>query len=54
LEAWATLLLYSTQLGTAIKTIPVDPYDPLRGYSQTLNYEISRLDNLRSLPGCKS
>lgn len=34
-----------------LKTIPVDPYDPLRGYSQTLNYEISRVDNLRSLPG---
>jgi uncharacterized membrane-anchored protein len=36
-----------------LQTIPVDPYDPLRGYSQTLNYDISRLDNLRNLPGWK-
>ncbi|HEY9813358.1 MAG TPA: GDYXXLXY domain-containing protein [Candidatus Sericytochromatia bacterium] len=34
-----------------LQTIPVDPYDPLRGYSQTLSYDISRLENLRSLPG---
>jgi uncharacterized membrane-anchored protein len=34
-----------------LQTLPVDPYDPLRGYSQTLNYDISRLENLRSLPG---
>lgn len=36
-----------------LQTIPVDPYDPLRGYSQTLNYDISRLENLRRLPGWK-
>ncbi|WP_009633272.1 GDYXXLXY domain-containing protein [Synechocystis sp. PCC 7509] len=34
-----------------LQTIPVDPYDPLRGYSQTLSYDISRLENLRKLPG---
>ena len=34
-----------------LQTMPVDPYDPLRGYSQTLSYDISRLENLRSLPG---
>lgn len=36
-----------------LQTAPVDPYDPLRGYSQTLSYDISRIENLRSLPGGK-
>lgn len=36
-----------------LQTIPVDPYDFLRGYSQTLNYDISRVENLRKLPGGK-
>lgn len=36
-----------------LQTAPVDPYDFLRGYSQTLNYDISRTENLRSLPGWK-
>ncbi|NJL20153.1 MAG: GDYXXLXY domain-containing protein [Leptolyngbyaceae cyanobacterium SM1_3_5] len=31
--------------------MPVDPYDPLRGYSQTLGYEISDINQLRKLPG---
>jgi uncharacterized membrane-anchored protein len=34
-----------------LKTIPIDPYDPLRGYSQTLSYEISSPANIRNLPG---
>ncbi|WP_208492007.1 GDYXXLXY domain-containing protein [aff. Roholtiella sp. LEGE 12411] len=34
-----------------LQTLPVDPYDLLRGYSVTLNYEISRTDNLKKLPG---
>ncbi len=34
-----------------LQTLPVDPYDPLRGYSQTLTYDISRLENLQKLPG---
>ncbi|MBH8564508.1 GDYXXLXY domain-containing protein [Nostoc sp. CENA67] len=34
-----------------LQTQPVDPYDLLRGYSVTLNYEISRVDNLAKLPG---
>lgn len=34
-----------------LQTIPVDPYDPLRGYSQTLSYDISRLETLQKLPG---
>ncbi len=34
-----------------LQTIATDPYDFLRGYSQTLNYDISRLETLRRLPG---
>lgn len=34
-----------------LQTVPVDPYELLRGYSQTLRYDISRQDNLRKLPG---
>lgn len=34
-----------------LQTLPVDPYDLLRGYSVTLNYEISRVENLEKLPG---
>jgi uncharacterized membrane-anchored protein len=36
-----------------LKTVPIDPYDLLRGYSQTLSYEISRLDSLKPIPGWK-
>ncbi len=36
-----------------LKTVPVDPYDPLRGYSQTLSYDISGTNNLKNLPGWK-
>ena len=36
-----------------LQTMPVDPYDPLRGYSQTLSYDISRQENLQRLPGWK-
>lgn len=36
-----------------LQTIAVDPYDFLRGYSQTLNYDISRLETLKRLPGWK-
>lgn len=36
-----------------LQTAPVDPYDPIRGYSQTLSYDISRIENLRSLPSGK-
>ncbi|MBW4420095.1 MAG: GDYXXLXY domain-containing protein [Myxacorys californica WJT36-NPBG1] len=37
-----------------LQTVPVDPYDLLRGYSQTLGYDISTLDTLRKLPGWKT
>lgn len=36
-----------------IQTAPVDPYDLLRGYSVTLNYEISQSGPLDDLPGWK-
>jgi uncharacterized membrane-anchored protein len=36
-----------------LQTAPVDPYDVLRGYSQTLTYDISRRDTLQKLPGWK-
>lgn len=47
---------YTYNFGTEaiIQTIPVDPYDLLRGYSQTLRYDISRVDELKKLPGGKS
>lgn len=34
-----------------LQTAPVDPYDFLRGYYQTLSYDISRWDTLEKLPG---
>jgi uncharacterized membrane-anchored protein len=34
-----------------LQTIPVDPYDWLRGYSQTLRYEISSYETLKNLSG---
>jgi uncharacterized membrane-anchored protein len=34
-----------------LQTIPVDPYDFLRGYYQTLRYTISRVEKLQALPG---
>jgi uncharacterized membrane-anchored protein len=36
-----------------LQTAPVDPYELLRGYSQTLRYDITNQDNLRKLPGWK-
>jgi uncharacterized membrane-anchored protein len=37
-----------------LQTIPVDPYDWLRGYSQTLRYEISSYETLKNLSGWKT
>lgn len=34
-----------------LQTLPVDPYDPFRGYSMTLNYDISSPETLQKLPG---
>ena len=42
---------YVTGKTVILQTMPVDPYDLLRGYYQTLSYEISDRDTLKSLPG---
>jgi uncharacterized membrane-anchored protein len=42
---------YVTGKTVILQTIPIDPYDFLRGYYQTLNYTISDVDTLRTLPG---
>ncbi len=45
--------LYTLNTGTTVylKTAPVDPVDLLRGYYQTLGYEISNKDTLQKLSG---
>ncbi|MEL7332660.1 MAG: GDYXXLXY domain-containing protein [Cyanobacteria bacterium J06560_2] len=45
---------YATGETITLQTAPVDPYDLLRGYSQTLGFEISDLATLRALPGAES
>jgi len=44
---------YTYNFGTqaVLQTQPVDPYDLLRGYSQTLSYDISRINNLKQFSG---
>jgi len=42
---------YATGKTIVLQTAPVDPYDLLRGYSQTLGYEISQVETLAKLPG---
>jgi uncharacterized membrane-anchored protein len=48
--------VYALLTGTTVvlKTQPVDPYDILRGYYQTLSYDISSFETLRKLPGWNS
>jgi uncharacterized membrane-anchored protein len=45
--------IYTLNSGTTVflQTAPVDPVDLLRGYYQTLGYEISNLNTLAKLPG---
>ncbi|MEC4982786.1 MAG: GDYXXLXY domain-containing protein [Oscillatoria sp. PMC 1068.18] len=45
--------VYTSLTGETVvlQTVPVDPYDLLRGYYQTLQYDISRQENLEQLPG---
>jgi uncharacterized membrane-anchored protein len=47
--------VYALMTGTTviIKTQPVDPFDLLRGYYQTLSYDISSFNTLEKLPGWK-
>ena len=42
---------YNFGKSAVVQTMPVDPYDLLRGYSQTLSYDISRTGNLKQFPG---
>jgi uncharacterized membrane-anchored protein len=44
---------YFTGKTVMLKTLPIDPYSLLTGYSQTLTYEISNLDRIKQLPGWK-
>jgi uncharacterized membrane-anchored protein len=45
--------IYTQLTGKTIvlQTVPVDPYDLLRGYSQTLRYDISSIETLQKLSG---
>lgn len=45
------ILVHLTGKTAILQTAPVDPYDLLRGYSQTLSYDISRKETLKNLPG---
>ncbi|QDZ39538.1 GDYXXLXY domain-containing protein [Euhalothece natronophila Z-M001] len=48
--------IYTHLTGTEVvlQTVPVDPYDLLRGYSQTLRYNISQVEKLETLNGWES
>ena len=45
--------IYTLATGTTVvlKTVPVDPYDLLRGYYQILSYDISSFNTLKNLSG---
>jgi uncharacterized membrane-anchored protein len=42
---------YNYGKSAVLQTLPVDPYDLLRGYSQTLSYDISQISALDQFPG---
>ncbi len=47
-----SLYTYAFGKTVTIQTVPVDPYDLIRGYSQTLRYDIlSNWSDLKKLPG---
>lgn len=46
-----SLVTYLSGSSVILQTVPVDPYDLLRGYSQTLRYDISDPQYLSTLPG---
>lgn len=47
------IYIHITGKTVILETLPVDPYDPLRGYSQTLAYNISTVNGLKNLTGGK-
>ncbi len=49
--AVAPLTIELTGTPVVLQTQPIDPYDLLRGYSQTLSYDISSTNTLKKLPG---
>ncbi len=53
LSTVAVPAIYTISTGTTVflQTAPVDPYDLLRGYYQTLNYDIADRSKLEKLPG---
>jgi uncharacterized membrane-anchored protein len=53
LSTIAAPAIYTLNTGTTVflQTAPVDPYDLLRGYYQTLNYDIADRAKLAKLPG---
>jgi uncharacterized membrane-anchored protein len=53
LSTIAAPAIYTLNTGTTVflQTAPVDPYDLLRGYYQTLNYDIADRAKLEKLPG---
>jgi uncharacterized membrane-anchored protein len=53
LSTIAAPAIYTLTTGTTVflQTAPVDPYDLLRGYYQTLNYDIADRAKLAKLPG---
>jgi uncharacterized membrane-anchored protein len=53
LSTIAVPAIYILNTGTTVflQTAPVDPYDLLRGYYQTLNYDIADRSKLTKLPG---
>ena len=46
-----SFITYQRGQTVTLQTAPVDPYDFIRGYSQTLGYDISLPDTLSALPG---
>lgn len=47
----AAIHTYLTGRTVILQTAPVDPYSPILGYSQILNYDISPMNKLEKLPG---
>ncbi|MBD2434386.1 MULTISPECIES: GDYXXLXY domain-containing protein [Fischerella] len=45
------LVTHLTGKTVILKAVPVDPYNLLRGYSMTLDYDISNINTLQKLPG---
>ncbi len=49
-----SFMTYTNGQTVTLQTAPVDPYDLIRGYSQTLGFDISSRDALIDLPGGRS